>query len=121
MSVADLAGICFRVAYQSLHRIDGERRMHDQHVRHAVKTVPPAPPGRFSMMTGCPSAADSRSASGRATISTFPPAGNGMTIVICRVGKYWAALRSIEMPAKPNATRVHNIPNRVHKPHILFG
>ncbi len=31
-----------------------------------VPTVPPAPPGRFSMITGCPRDADSRSASGRA-------------------------------------------------------
>ena len=36
--------------------------------------IPPFPAGRFSMITGCRSDSDSRSASARATRSLAPPA-----------------------------------------------
>src|SRR5450756_310889 len=44
-------------------------------------TVPP--PGRKSMISGCPSGTRSRSKTGRATTSMEPPGGNGL---ITRMG-----------------------------------
>ena len=42
----------------------------------------PAPPGRLSMMTGCPMLSETFWPSRRMTISELPPAGNGTMMVM---------------------------------------
>jgi len=44
------------------------------------------PPGRLLTIVGCPQRSDSRCAISRATVSVVPPATNGTTSSICRLG-----------------------------------
>src|SRR5687768_15578277 len=69
--------------------------------------APPAP-ARFSMTTGCLSAAPSASATGLATVSATPPGGNGTIIVTGRSG-YCATAALADVAATSASASIRRI------------